>query len=98
MDKTSKGEEATTKRDISLYNKLEFLNFNLKNEIVSFLPVLKVINELFILSKKFAFAIKNKKFFKYIKENFNNLLRKSVFQQAKMQQIIQIFTETGNQV
>lgn len=69
-----------TKQDINPPNKFESLNFNLKNEIMRFLPVFKVINELSLKSKKFLFAVNN---LKYVKNN-ESLLKNSDFTKSRI--------------
>jgi len=65
-------------------NKLVVLNFNLKKEILSYLPVVQVINEIFNLNKKISFAVKKKKYFQIIEEQFEELLKISDFELTKM--------------
>jgi len=72
-------------------HKLDSLNFNLKNEILSFLPVIQVINQILKLSIQFAYALKEIKYFKNFKANLNELLQESTFQKEIMLPIIESF-------
>jgi len=70
------------------------LNFNLKNEIFAFVYHPKdIINLLFPICKSFSEAVKNKRWYKYIKQEFNELLSKTHFEYTKMQDIMNLFKD-----
>ncbi len=93
MNRKNKNKKLAKKNDKKLSEKLQILNFNLKHEILCFLPMLQVMREMFILSKKILSSVKKIKYIKFIEENFNDLLTKANFHSTKMLPIIQKFLE-----
>jgi len=87
---TDSKRRAKKSTQITTENKLEFLNFNLKNEIFAFLPVTHVIENL-QTCKKFAFAVKNIRYIKNLSENFSELIKESNFTEEIMLPIIERF-------
>ena len=79
----------------AVVSKLEFLNFNLKNEILQYLPVNQVINEMFPISKKFAFAVRKKKYVKKIIDEFTELISLADFSNDKLDPLYHKFLQCG---
>jgi len=75
-------------------NKFNALNFNLKNEIFSFFEAKETIS-LSLICKKFKFSINKLKWFIYIKENFDNLLKNSSLIYSEMNGINNMLIKQG---
>lgn len=71
------------------------LNFNLKNEIFSFLQPKEIINYIFCVCKEFIFAVRNIKWFQILKENLRDLLLKASYEFSEMKELIELLINKG---
>lgn len=70
MERSSKEEEKNNDD-----NKFLALKFNLKNEILDFLPLYQLRGRFFGVNKKIIFALRKRKAFIYLKDNYKNMKR-----------------------
>jgi len=76
-------------------SKFHRLNFNLKNEIFSFLYLRESVNNVFPLAKNFMKAFYNFKIFKLIKANFDNFVSQATYDYSEMEIIKESFMIDG---
>ncbi len=77
------------------YTKLQELNFNLKNEIICFIPVDQIFNTISFLDKSFANALSKRKIIKIIMQNIREIEYEIYFSDENINEILSLFIETG---
>jgi len=82
--------------EIQKYNKFIKLNFNLKNEIFSFLQPKFIIDNVFLVCSCFLFAVKNLKWLILIKkEEYRDFLSNKRHKFPEMQDLMKYFIKKG---
>ncbi len=81
--------DKTLKTIINKQNKISKLNFNLKNEIIQFLPIEQLLEEIFYIDKSFLFAIYNKNPLNILKRNFKVLINEMNFTKQRINEVYQ---------
>lgn len=74
---------------------LDTLNFNLKNEIFSFLPFMQVLNELTKLNRRTLYTVKKKRDFKILFKNISILEETINFSRKELRLVGRYFSSIG---